>query len=89
MDRRFGSDWRDAAKGNTDSGSSESARGTSSGNGPMTRMEALEILGLGPDAKEADIKAAHRRLMKTAHPDRGGSDYLAAKINQAKDLLLG
>lgn len=55
----------------------------------MTRDEALKILGLEQEASPDDIKAAHRRLMAALHPDRGGSDYLAAKINQARDVLLG
>ena len=54
----------------------------------LTRAEALAILGLKEGASADDIRAAHRRLMKTAHPDIGGSDYLAAKVNEAKDFLL-
>jgi len=57
--------------------------------GAMTRAEALEILGLAEGADEDSIRAAHRRLMRSAHPDQGGSAWLAARINAARDFLLG
>lgn len=55
---------------------------------PFSKNEAYEVLGLKPGASEDDIKAAHKRLLKDFHPDKGGTDYLAAKINQAKEVLL-
>lgn len=57
--------------------------------GAMTREEAYAVLGLKSEASEEDIRSAHRRLMKQYHPDHGGSDYLASKINQAKETLVG
>jgi len=55
----------------------------------MTEQEARDILGVGPDATPDDIRAAHRRLMLSNHPDHGGSTWIAARINQARDVLLG
>ncbi|MDB5377998.1 MAG: hypothetical protein JWR00_2444 [Rubritepida sp.] len=75
---RIHPDWREASE----------ATLPASG-GPMTRAEALVVLGLRDGASEEEIRAAHRRLMQAAHPDRGGSDWLASRINEARDLLLG
>lgn len=64
----------------------QAAPDTSSG---LSRIEALAVLGLGEEASDEDVVQAHRKLMQKLHPDRGGNDYLAAKVNQAKDFLLG
>lgn len=79
LDRRH-STWReDMAR----------AEATPGAGGIMTKAEAFEVLGLKPGASAEDVRAAHRELMMRMHPDRGGSTYLASKINQAKDVLLG
>lgn len=82
LDRRFAG-WRDAQQGDGD------ARSRGRSGGGMTRDEAYEILGLPEGASRQDIVAAHRGLMKKFHPDSGGSTARAARINQAKDVLLG
>jgi DnaJ-domain-containing protein 1 len=83
LDRAHAPGWREAAAAGPERG------GRAGAAGPMAREEAYEILGLEEGASAEEIKAAHRRLMLKLHPDQGGSTYLAAKINQAKDVLLG
>ena len=78
LDRRFAG-WREADQGQ------RQGRG---GSGAMSRREAFEVLGLAEGAAAADIIRAHRTLMKKFHPDHGGSTALAARVNQAKDVLM-
>ena len=87
LDRVHGDEWQEHAEeaGSAGGGSNSGAK---PGTSQMTRDEAYEVLGLQPGAGEDEIRAAHRRLIREYHPDAGGSDYLAAKINEAKDLLL-
>ena len=66
----------------------QSDRNARSGGGPMSRDEALGVLGLQAGASHEQITEAHRRLMTKLHPDHGGTDYLASKINAARDVLL-
>jgi len=82
--------WLDRAKPNWREawGGKASGQKAQAPSGKMSEEEAFAVLGLKAGAKEEDIRSAHRRLMKEFHPDKGGSDYLAAKINQAKERLL-
>lgn len=85
-------DWRErAAEGSADWDARDGSGASGSDGQGMTRDDALAILGLdaGAEPEPEQIRAAHRRLMQKLHPDRGGSDYLAAQINAAKALLLG
>lgn len=81
---RLRPDWRQAASGGSGSGGGARAQGD-----VMTRDQAYAILDLEPGASAEQIKEAHRRLMMKLHPDHGGSTFLAAQINRAKELLLG
>jgi len=83
LDRRD-SGWREHAQGDAAAG----ARRTAWSTGKMTEEEAYQILGVQAGASAEDIGRAHRSLMKKLHPDQGGSTYLAARVNEAKDVLL-
>jgi hypothetical protein len=81
LDRRHPR-WREDAERDAAAGSSPAR------SGKMTKEEAYQILGLEPGASAEQIGRAHRGLMKKLHPDQGGSTYLAARVNEAKDVLL-
>jgi hypothetical protein len=82
LDRRFPG-WREHAHADA-----HARTGVHAQTGAMTEQEAYQILGLEAGASDDEIRRAHRTLMKKLHPDQGGSTYLAARVNQAKEILL-
>jgi hypothetical protein len=83
LDRRFAG-WRENTQGDRDTRTRTHAQ-----SGVMTKEEAYQILGLQPGAGLDEIRKAHRTLMKRLHPDHGGTAYLAARVNEAREILLG
>ena len=81
LDRSRGSEWRHQTDGDDEHRQANL--------GSMTKEEARDVLGLDTNPSPSEIREAHKRLMLKMHPDKDGSSYLAAKINQAKDILLG
>jgi hypothetical protein len=81
LDRIHGPEWR--SQGDAKRSEAKTARAG------MSREEAYAVLGLSLNATEEQVREAHRRLMLKLHPDHGGSDYLAARLNEARDALLG
>ena len=80
LDRNYDSDWR--------SRDPSDSVGSPPGTQPMDRREAAEILGIEEDSSKDVIRQAHRKLIQRLHSDRGGTDYLASLVNQARDVLL-
>ncbi len=85
LDRHIGNNWREEAEQYNYQFEDVEGQNQSS---DMSISQALEILGLEPEATKEDVHKAHRRLMQKLHPDRGGSNFLAAQVNMAKEILL-
>ena len=88
LDRVHGDTWRQAAGGPANEADARDRADSPWARDGMSEAEACEILGVAPDADRAAVEAAYRKAMQRAHPDHGGSDWLAARINQARDTLL-
>lgn len=84
LDRRLGTEWRATRPSREEPPPRRDRRADA-----MSRDEACAVLGVKPDASEDEIKTAHRRLMRKVHPDQGGSDELASRVNRARAVLLG
>jgi len=89
LERRFGAEWDERARAGEASGESGDAGVGDRGSSAMTRNEALDMLDLEEGASRDQIREAYHRLILKNHPDQGGSAYIAAKLNQAKAVLLG
>ncbi len=89
FDRRFPG-WRGTAQDQGHAGRADAGSGARGGPRPgtMSEDEACELLGLAKGASREEVARAHRSVMKTAHPDHGGSTDLAARVNEAKDVLM-
>lgn len=83
LDRHAEVDWRERLR------DADRAADPNRVSGTIDRAEAYQILGLQPGASREDIRSAYRRLIQRVHPDHGGSSYLATRLNQARDILLG
>lgn len=84
----FNGSGDDSAEGRSRATGDTSQQQAATAHGNMTEPEACDVLGIQRDCSREDIIAAHRRLIQKLHPDRGGNNYLAAKINEAKSVLL-
>jgi DnaJ-domain-containing protein 1 len=87
FDRRFAG-WRQAGHAGSHAGGAYTSNRGSRRSSSMSEDEAYEVLGLAKSASREEIARSHRALMKKLHPDHGGSTDLAARVNEAKDVLM-